>query len=178
MEKVFFEEKQKFPGLLSWFIVFIGLAMCFPLLRGLYIRSILHQEWNSESMSNLGIIALLSLLLLVNGVVVWLVSSLYLELKIDQEGISYRYFPNHRGFRRINKNAIADYVVRKLTWTERTRGKRRRRLRGSDESQIFLVNGNKALVINLSSGQKLILGTQNPEGLDWAMKKLMSNSSL
>lgn len=178
MEKVFFDEKQKLPGLLSWFIVFIGLAICFPLLRGLYLRSILHQEWNSESMSNLGILALLSLLLVVNGVVVWLVSSLYLELKIDQGGISYRYFPNHRGFRRINRNAIAAYVVRKLTWTEKIRGKRRRRLRGPDESQIFIVNGSQALIINLSTGQKLILGTQNPEGMGWAMKKLMSNSSL
>lgn len=176
MDQVFFEEKQKLPVILRWIVVFTGLALCFPFMQGMYVRSIFHEPLGEASMSNMELMILPSIVALIAGLMAWLVSSMYLEIKIDQSGIFYRFFPHQIKTKRIDKKTIADFMIRKLRWIELVQSKHAGKFRQSEKNQILRLSGTMALELRMPGDLKIILGTQNPEGLRWAMKKLMSNS--
>ena len=176
MDRVFFDEKQKLPVIIRWIVIFTGLALCFPFMQGMYVRSILHEPWGDASLSNSELMTLPVIVAMIAGSVAWLVSSMFLEIKIDQSGIYYRFFPHQIKTRRIDKKTIADFMIRKLRWIELAQSKHAGKFRRSDKDQIFRLTGTMALELRMHDDLKIILGTQNPEGLRWAMKKLMSNS--
>jgi hypothetical protein len=176
MERVFFEEKQKLPGYIVWIVVFTSLAMCVPLLRGLYMRLVLNEAWGKSSFSNVEICMSLAAVILVAGLVVWLLASMNLVVKIDGGGISYVSYPMGGRETRIGRQDIHSYEVRKLKWDELLQSTKSRRLLKQGKSQIHRFSGAMGLVLKLADDATIILGTRNPDGMIWAMKKLMATS--
>lgn len=175
MDRIFFEEKQKLTRAITWTVFFVGLACCSPIIRGAYIRGVLHEPWGDTSMSDLEVFLLLTFILAMVGLMFWIISSVYLEIVIDQTGIWYRSFPQHWKRRRIEKASITAYLVRKIRWNEMIQG-RSNKIQRSKGNGIFHIRGDKVLELTLSGGEKLIVGTQEAESVIWAMGKLMSNS--
>lgn len=174
MDRVIFEEKQGLPGAIGWVAFIVGLGCCFPVLRGVYLRMVLHEPWGDPALGNAEALLLLIFLVTTVGGIVWLVSNIYLEVIIDQAGVSYRYFPHHRKYQRIGKEMIASYTTRMLRWHEVAR-KRSKRLGWPNGDLRFSIRGRKVLELTLTGGKKVALGTQDTESVNWAMGKLMSN---
>jgi hypothetical protein len=176
MSRVFFEEKQVLPRYIVWITVFTTLAMCIPLLRGLYIRQVLNGPWGKSDFSVGEIYLSLALVLLVGSLVVWLIASMSLVVKIEGEAISYRSFPAAPKEKRISRHEILNYQVRKLHWKELIQSTKSRRLLQHPKRRIYRFSGRMGLVLNLVDDASIILGTTNPDGMIWAMKKLMGPS--
>jgi hypothetical protein len=176
MERVFFEEKQKLPGYVVWIVVFTSLAMCVPLLRGLYFRLVLNEPWGKSGFGNNEIWLAIALVLLVAGLVVWLLVSMSLVVKIDEKGIAFRISPGAGKEKRIPREQILGYEVRKLKWNELVQSRKSRRLLQQGKSQMYRFRGRMALVLKLTDDVTIILGTANADGMIWAMRKLMSTS--
>jgi hypothetical protein len=174
MDRILFEEKQKLPGVMTWIALTAGLAACFPVMRGVYLRTVLEEPWGDPSLSNMEAMLLLIFLLACVGLMLWFLTNIYLEVIIDQTGIWYRYFPHHRKRQRIEKNLIASFVIRDLRWYEMAR-RRSKRLPWPNGDQRFSISGRKVLELTLNGGQKVILGTQDKDRVIWAMGKLTSN---
>lgn len=163
MDRMFFEEKQKLAAVWSWVVVVVGLAMSFPLLRILYFQLLIQEE---QQLSVKGAISLLGGLMLVVAVVVWLTATYSLEVKIGNSGIYYRSFPSHQDLTLIEKKAIVGYMIREITFNDY--GK-------ANAANVYSISGSTVLEVTLAGDQKIVLGTQNKESLDWAMKKLLDN---
>jgi hypothetical protein len=176
VERVFFEERQKLPGHVVWIVIFTAVAMCVPLLRGLYFRLVLNEPWGNGDFSNKEICLALAFVVGVSALVVWLLVSMNLVVKIDSAGITYRSFPGAGREKRVTRQDIHAYEVRKLKWNELVQSTKSRRLLQQGKSQIHRFSGKTGLVLKLADGVTIILGTTNPDGMIWAMKKLMSPS--
>ena len=176
MERVFFEEKQKLPGYVVWIVVFTSLAMCVPLLRGLYIRLVLNETWGNSGFSNFEICISLAAVFLIAPVIVWFLATMNLVVKIDSGGISYVSTPVDGKEKRITRQEIHSYEVRKLKWDELLQSTKSRRLMQQGKSKIHRFSGTMGLVLRLPGEATIILGTTNPDGMIWAMKKLMTAS--
>lgn len=174
MDRVFFEEKQKLPSAIPWIAGIAGLGGCAPLFWGIYVRTALDETWGESSMSNLELYMLFAFMLSMVVLMFWIISSVSLEVTIDQAGIWYRSFPHHWKRQRVEKASISAYAIRKLQWKEmlhrRTKGFRR-----SNANEKFLISGNMALILTLHGGKTLTLGTRDSDSVTWAMGKLMSN---
>src|SRR5262245_12117783 len=106
MERIFYEEKQTLPGMVIALVAVSGLALCFPFLRGLYIRLVLHQQWGDPTLTNTRVVWILAGLAVVAALVVWLVAIQYQVIKVDQSGIHYRSYPQQRRERTIDRASI------------------------------------------------------------------------
>jgi len=96
---------------------------------------------------------------------------------IDKEGIHYRFpiFIRHEKF--IPKEQIVSYDVRKYRplseyggWGYRTR------FIYINRGVAYNIMGNIGLQLYLTDGKKLLIGTQRPEAMKRAMKKLINES--
>jgi hypothetical protein len=102
--------------------------------------------------------------------------SLKLETKIDNEGIHYKFFPIRRRWQLITKEQVAEFTVNKKFRLLAGRiGYHQNRFQNMRSCKI---SGGKHLSLKLKSGEKLLLGTQNLEGMEWAMKKLMFQTEI
>jgi hypothetical protein len=95
-----------------------------------------------------------------------------LEVIIDTEAIYYRYPPFVNKEKKLTKNDIKEAFVRQYQpiWEYGGWGYRVR-----PGSKALNVAGDQGLQLVLSNGKKLLLGTQRPSELTFAVKKLKEN---
>jgi len=175
MSRPYFEEVQKFrDNRWMWVIVFgASLSSILPLANGLYWQLYKGELWGNEPLSNNGIIMLFLVVLISLGIASAVLLSMKLEVKIDHEGIHYRFVPIKPKWQLITKDQIAEYklVPRFKLFQSGGVGHHRNRL---TKTRSFRIQGGKHLYLRLHNGEKLLLGTQNLEGIEWAMKRLMT----
>jgi hypothetical protein len=171
----YFEEVQKFrDNAWIWVIVIaVSLSSILPLANGLYWQLYKGEPWGNEPLSNNGIIMVFSAVVVSLGIAAAMILLTKLEMKIDHEGIHYRFVPIKQKWQLITKDQIAEYklVQRFKLFQSGGFGHHRNRL---TKTRSFRIQGGKHLYLRLHNGEKLLLGTQNLEGIDWAMKKLMT----
>jgi hypothetical protein len=137
---------------------------------------VLNETWGKAGFSNTEIGISLVAVVAIAAAVVWLMVSTNLVVKIDGGGITYRSNPGGSKEKRIAREAILQYDVRKLKWDELLQSTKSRRLLQEGKNQIHRLSGTKGLVLTLADDVTIILGTANPDGMIWAMKKLMATS--
>jgi len=175
---VYFREEQRFsdsPKKLIFPIVF--LLSVGPLGYGMYQQLVLDKPWGDDPSSDMGLTLTFIFVFVLMGSIWFLFSQVKLEVYIDKEGIHYRFPIFIRKEELIKKEQIARYEVRKYSpfleyhgWGYRVaRAKRKRGI-------AYNISGNIGLQLYFTDGKKLLIGTQRPEAIKRAMKRLMEEN--
>ena len=172
MEKLLFSEEQRFTQWWLWLI------MCFTLLAVIIPISIsVQQEWVlglsfSEQPSPVTetVIAGLVTLVVMLGIFA-LIFTFRLKTKITTKGISVLFQPVHRKWKQITPDSIEHYEIRNYRANLEYGGHGARR-RGKS-GHAFTISGKTGLQLQLKNGQKILIGTQKKQSIEYAMRKLM-----
>ena len=90
----------------------------------------------------------------------FLVANLTIEVRSD--GLYYRFLPFHWSFHRISADTLAKYEVQTYSPIRDYGGWGIRYGRGG---KVYNVSGNRGVMLVLSDGQKLLMGSQKPDDL-------------
>jgi len=96
--------------------------------------------------------------------VLFLVANLTVEVRGD--GLYYRFFPFHWSFHRISVETLAKYEVRTYRPIRDYGGWGIRYGRGG---KAYNVSGNRGVMLELSDGRSLLIGSQKPEDMAGAI---------
>lgn len=157
--KLIYKETQTFRYTWSWWLIV-------ALLVGIVTIQIVEVGFEFEE----GILVAMIILGLILAVLSWLT----LTIEIDHSSIYYRFPPIVNRKKRIDKKAIKEVTVRKANtflefggWGYRI---------GFGKSKALNIAGNWGTQIVLQDGDKLFLGSQNPEELKTAIQKFQERN--
>ncbi len=173
MPRVYFEEVQKFrdkPWI--WILaVLISIASLLPLVNRANVQLIRGDQWGNTPVSNTSLILLIAFISLCWAVLIFMLFSIKLEVTIDEEGIHYRFYPIMAKMELITMDQITEYKLEKRFrfFDAGGIGYHRNRLRNT---KAFRISGHKHLFLRLKDNSKIRIGTQNLEGIEWAMDRL------
>lgn len=173
MSKILFSEIQKFRQ--TWLYLLIGfsnLVVIIPLGYGFFIQIIKGEPWGQTPMSDNGLLALILISIGAMMAVNYLVFASRLEVEIKDNTIYYKYFPLVWNWKSLYKDYIDQYEIRSISPLSELGGYGYRR-RFFKKKTGFVMSGNKAMVLKLTDGKTLIIGTQRPEELKTAMNSIM-----
>lgn len=108
--------------------------------------------------------------------VIFFIHQIKLITIIDSTGIQIKFKPIASRSKYISKKEINRFEVRKYKPIAEYGGWGSRARRNSlfrPNSIAYNMNGNIGLQLYLSNNRKILIGTQNPSGIERAMKKLM-----
>jgi hypothetical protein len=107
--------------------------------------------------------------------VTWIFIKSQLVVIVDTEGIKYRYPVFKPKWQIISKETISNYTLKTYDaffdyggW-----GIKKTKKNG----MCVTIQGNTGLLVELKNGKQILIGTQNKEGIEWAMKKLIQPPS-
>ena len=160
--KILFKEEQSFKNTWMFYIV-IGISVL--AVVGTIVP--LMTTGNMEAILGLIIATVVCM-----GVVALFTFS-KLTTIIDDQSIYYRYPPFITSEKRLGSSEVAEVFVRKYQpiWEYGGWGYRRSMRKGT----ALNVAGSVGLQIITQSGKKILIGTQRPEELEKALKKLKDN---
>lgn len=164
MKKVLFKEAQQFRQWWNLLIVFTSVFSGIGFSAyALYQQIILgKQAGNSPAPNAVLIITVLFLM-----VVLWVYLRIKLEVSIDNSGIHYRFFPLELKMKTISFAEIRKYEIRKYSPLVDYGGwGRKRSLRWG---RAYNISGNTGLQLYLNNGKKILIGTQKPQAMIYAM---------
>lgn len=160
--KILFEEKQSFVGTWMWYLVIVISVLSV----GGTVFSWVYSN-NPEGPIGTTIAAIVTI-----GVIV-LFGTSKLYTTIDDHAIYYRYPPFVNSEKMLTRADIEEIYVRDYKpimeyggWGYRFRFRSGRALN---------VAGNVGVQILTSAGKRILIGTQKPEDLKWAVKRLKEN---
>jgi len=106
--------------------------------------------------------------------VMYIILSVRLEVRIDREGIHYKFFPNKPKWNLIRKVDILEVEVRKKRniFTMGIVGFHKDIFK---KTLSMTICGKSHLYLRLQTHQRVMIGTQSPEELERAVKRLLSN---
>ena len=163
--KLLFEEEQSFVGTWMWYLV-IGISF---LSIGGVVLSIWQAGVNSERIIGLVITSVVIL------AVTLLLSFAKLSVSIDSSTIYYQFPPFVNSEKALTRNDISEVYVRKYRpiWEYGGWGYRIKLGKG----RAMNVAGNMGLQLILKNNKAILLGTQKPEEMERALKRLKENWS-
>jgi hypothetical protein len=126
------------------------------------------QPWGDNPMSDDRLIILAAFLFFVCALISWLFLSVKLQVVVNESGVSYKFFPQEPKWVKISKEEIESFTIEKRNLVNTMRHLKQ----GSEKLKSMNVNGRAMVSLELKSGMKIRLGSANPEGFAWAMKKL------
>ncbi|MCF8369764.1 MAG: hypothetical protein K9G76_12060 [Bacteroidales bacterium] len=175
MKNPIFTEEQKYSHPWIWMVIFPILATLIFLLQ--------INETENKSLSELDQDALLGLIIMsciffvmMLGLTV-LFYKMKLSTRITQDAIYFKYPPIVVKEKKITKNEIKSYEVRKFQPGKEYGGhgvKKGRRKVGRG----YTVGGRIGLQLYLKSGEKILIGTRRKEAIRYAMEKMMSTKNI
>ncbi len=178
--KIFFNEEQRLTdGSEKWIFVVVYVLVIGILGYGIMKQLVLGRPWGSHPMSNSGLLLTFSVVILFLDGIVFLQTRTRLIVYIDNQGIHYRFPVFIRKERLIKKDQIAGYdVIEYHPLKELGRwGLRKSTIyRMADKGITYKIRGNIGLKLLLFDGRRFLLGTQRPEAMKRAMKKLMAEN--
>jgi hypothetical protein len=174
MKRTYFEEVQRTrenPWILVLILVTI-LAALIPLGTGVYWQLIKGEPWGNEPLSDRGLILLFIFIVVVCSLSAWILLSLTLEVKVDDQGIHYRFVPVKFKWQLISIAEIAQHSFEnQFGFFEAPRlGYHRNRFKNTIS---FRVAGRQHERITLKNGRKFLFGTQHGEEFDRALKRIL-----
>ena len=166
MAHLYYQEEQRFTNV-RWLWLVLILIILLPLLL----------TYNDKGMNQQELITLfLSTLLAVVPVVAMLFFS-KLQLRIDDGGIHYRFFPGVWKWKTITKTEIESFEFSdmKSLFEKWETGYCRNLFTDSIRMNI---TGKKFLRMKLKDGGKIKIGSENPEEMERALKRLTTEYTL
>ncbi len=157
-----FQETQYFRQLWIWAIVLIVNAVVFYAIFSQIIRK--HPFGNNPA-SDFVLWAVLFFSLLMMTFL-WVIR---LDTSIREEGIYVRLFPLHQQFRFYPWEEIDKCYVRVYDPIGEYGGWG---LRGFGRNRAFNVSGNNGIQLEFTNGKRLLIGTQMPDEVTVALRKL------
>lgn len=174
MATPYFEEVQRLRDNRWIFVLILATALgaLLPLLYGIYWQIGQGIPWGNEPMSNSGLIGITLVVLFSISMMAFILTNLRLEVRIDESGIHYRMYPLKSRWRLVTPSQIVEYSFadRFKPFESGGVGYHRNLLKNT---RSFRVMGGKHIIVKFSDGHRLMLGTQDPTGMEWGMKKLM-----
>ncbi|WP_420575954.1 hypothetical protein [Ekhidna sp.] len=164
--KIIFKEEQSFVG--TW-LFYLVIGVCVLATLGAAIPIWLEKETNE------GIIGVVIAVVVCFGVIMLFVYS-KLYVTIDDKAIYYRYPPFVNSEKKLTQADIKEAYVRKYQpiWEYGGWGYRIRPGKG----RAMNIAGNQGLQLILSDGKQLLIGTQKPEAMKQAVRRLKENWGL
>lgn len=178
--RIYYKEEQIMRGSPSiWTLYVVFLATVGIMAFGLYQQLILDKPLGEHPTSNAHLEIVFAVIFVFFSAIIFFISRMKLITTIDEQGIKIGFFPHLMKVKSIAKENINRYEIRKYRplieyggWGLHSRGKGgliRRRKWGV----AYNVKGNMGLQLYLNYGARILIGTQNPSGIERAMKKLM-----
>lgn len=177
MAALYFEETQRIrDNRWVWALaIAIFLAAIVPLLYGMYWQLGHGEPFGEEPMSDEMLVLMFVVVVVCCSLGMTAFISLTLQVRVEDSGIYYRCFPHVWKWRFISKEEIADFSFQKnVKWYQRAGlGYKRNRLR---KLRSMRITGGSLMELHLRNNQRMLLGTQNLEALERAMKKMTSKT--
>jgi len=161
-----YTEKQSMKYSPKWYVLS---AVIFLMIAALLILLVTKME----ELDTLGIIVLSAMPVIMIGVFVYL-SSLELEIEIDDHGIKYKVPPMFSEWTHISKKEINSFEVDGGTVSANRKLHSKHKLRWIGKSKRFIVLGKHLLELKMTENRKLILSTLCPKKVEIVMKELMN----
>jgi hypothetical protein len=156
--RILFEEKQKFTQKWLWIMLLsINGLFSFAFARQIFLDKPLGN--NPISDTGLTIVLVVVLLLTI------LFLSFRLDTRVQEDGISVRFFPIHWNFRHYKWEDIKSANIRKYAALGEFGGWGIRYSFGKS-GKAYNMSGSDGLQLQLKNGQKLLIGTQHPETIE------------
>lgn len=166
---VFFEEKQINAPWMGWTAVFVAIGLLvFVLIK-------LTERWhNTGSVAEL--IAASLGVVLIGGTIAWLAFTHSLVVTIDRGGINYVFIPSFYESKRIQATDVESFELRRLKPWEAVEAAHDAKKAGkkNPKKEVCVVNGWMVAELRLKDGRQVVLGTRNPDGMLWALKRLQN----
>ena len=168
MEDIIYREEQKFALWLRW-VVYLSMGLSvlisvFALQKDLSGQSSL-EAWEIILAVVVGIglpIAVTALFLL-----------LKLQTEVRSDGLYVRFFPFHIHFKRFGPEDLSEYYARQYKPIREYGGWGIKcSLRNG---KAYNVSGNRGVQLVLSSGKKLLIGSQKADELAAAIRRILEN---
>lgn len=172
METNNFYEVQYFRK--KW-IFYFSLVICIPLLL-LMIYGLINQVYfgipfGSHPVSDSGIWILSGAVLVVTAGIPFLIYITKLTVKVTDDRFCFCYFPFQIRYRKIKISDVENFEIRQFRPIEDYGGWGIRKTLTKKETA-YIVSGKKGIMFSLKNGKKILVGTQRPEELLEAVKKL------
>jgi len=152
----FYREVQRFRQFWLWLLI----AGIFGVTVWGFVQQILLGRPFGQNPAPDTVMMIIALVFGVAFPVLFYVANLTTEVRND--GLFYRFFPFHLGFRRISPESLVGYEVRTYKPIRDYGGWGIRYGRGS---KAYNVSGNRGVMLVLSDGQRLLIGSQKPDDL-------------
>jgi len=171
MEKKLFSEEQRFDQLwlkVPLYVLAVGNIILFA--YGFYKQLVAGKPWGDNPMSDVGLAFSTFAVLLIWGMVFYLFEKTKLITAIYEKEIRLRFPPFFFKEKIIPLQMIKKLEVRKYNpITEFGGWGLRYGLRG----KAYNVKGNMGLQIQFINSKKLLIGTQKPDQVTWAISKML-----
>jgi hypothetical protein len=165
--KPLFQEKQRFTQWWLWVIIVAAAVFVVGLFgKALYQQFILGTPWGDKPMSDDALLVLALFNITAVTVMLLIFFNAMLEIMIDKSSVTYRYFPLIRNWKRIERENVLSFQVRKNYLTGYGM---HRDLKGN---KIINVKGHDVIEIMMNDGSKLTLGTQQPDEFLQALQQM------
>jgi len=148
-----FKETQRFNQ--WWLIIFEVIVLLFVVFD--LLKEFQHIKNGTGSKSITAMVLSMIMILMV----FLFIHALKLNSKIDENGISYQFFPIHLKYKNIPWSDLSKCYVRKYSPILEYGGWGFRGFNKS--SRAFNIKGNMGIQLEFVDGAKLLIGTQNPE---------------
>lgn len=174
MATPFFEEVQRMRDN-RWLITLIfaiAILSILPLVYALYWQIGQGVPFGNKPMKDVQLILVTGFVVVGVAAMMFILFSLKLEVRIDEEGIHYRMFPIKWEWRIVVPHEIVEYHFADRYKLLESGGIGHHR-NVFKNTRSFRIWGGKHVAIKFTDGHRLLLGTQDPGGMEWAMRKLM-----
>ena len=179
MNRPYLEESQRLKDS-QWmwvFMIITAAGAIIPLGYGLYWQVGQGEVWGDEPMPDEALIGLFIFILICMVIMFVCMAYTKLELKIDDDGVHYRFVPYKFKWALISKEEINTYEIKKpSSFLGMCSIGYHKNLMNNSRS--MNVHGSKFLSLMLKNKRKILIGTQNPEGAEMAMRKLFNSNDM
>jgi hypothetical protein len=148
-----FNEEQTYRG--TW-VIYLLILIELPTLILLLVLL-----FNSKDKSEMGLV--LALVLGTLGFVLLLILNLKLETRIDQSGVSFRYFPFIQTWRKFPKETIQSISVINYSPITDYGGWG---FKGNKTTKAYSILGDRGLLLDVGEKKKIMIGTLKAKELE------------
>jgi hypothetical protein len=163
--EIIYREQQQFP---FWLRAFIAVSMAAGIAFSILpLIEMTGQQWQAEKWQ---IVLLFAVGVFLPAGLALLFCFLKLETQVRRDGVYLRFYPFHITFRRFGLDDLSEYYARQYRpireyggWGVRCSFR---------NGKAYNVSGNKGVQLVFKDGKKLLIGTQNPEEFEQAIRSI------